>query len=105
MPNFLLYNIRQNPRASPDEIYHIFHRKIQEQQFNEIKILRKALDIIDRNVREINIVTEDPEEQQKIKLQTDILRKVESQIRESYIKPGAEFLSALDLLLKFTPEN
>ncbi len=105
MSNFLLSNIRQNPRATPDNIYHLFHKKIQDQQLKEIKILRKALDIIDRNVREINIVTEDPEEQQKINLQTDILRKVESQLRDNLTKTGAEFLLALDLVLKFKPEN
>jgi hypothetical protein len=105
MPNFLLYNIRQNPRATPDQIYNLFHRKIQEQEFNQLQILRKALDIIDRNIREINLVTEDPEKQLKINLQTDILRKVEREIRESYINPGSEFLSALETLIKYTPEN
>ena len=105
MPNFLLYNIRQNPRATPNNIYHLFHKKIQEQQLKEIQILRKALEIIDRNVREINIVTEDPEEQQKINLQTDILRKVEREIRDNHTSLGSEFLNALDLVLKFKPEN
>jgi hypothetical protein len=105
MPNFLLYNIRQNPRATPDKIYNLFHKQIQEQQLKEIQILRKALDIIDRNVREINIVTEDPGEQQKINLQTDILRKVEREIRDNHTRSGSEFLNALDLVLKFNPQN
>jgi hypothetical protein len=102
---FLLNNIRSRPRAPPADIFRLFYKKIQEQQLKEIIVLKKALDIIDTNVRQINVVTDDPEEKKRILLQTQILLKVAHEIRETHAKPGSEFLNALELVLKFKPEN
>ena len=103
MANFLLSNIRSNPKADPEQIYHIFHKKIQEQQLKEILILRKAFDIIDDTVRQLSLVTETPEQKREQDLKVDILRQVEHKIREAHAKPGADFLDSLKRTLNFKP--
>ena len=103
--NFLLSNIRSKQQATPAEIYHHFHTKIRDQQLLEFKTLRPIFEILDDTTRQLNLVTEDPEKKKEIALQLDILRKVESKIRERHSQSGAEFLHALDLCLRFNNSN
>lgn len=102
---FFLRTVRSLPKAPPAVVYNNFYKKIQQRQLNEIKTLKKAFDIIDKNVREINVVTEDPEMKNKISWQTQILMKVDRELREAHVKNDSEFLNALDTVLKFKPEE
>ncbi len=101
---FFLNTVRRFPKAPPAAVYKKLYTQIQERQLNEIKTLKKAFDIIDKNVREINVVTEDPEMKNRISWQTQILMKVDRELREEHVKNDSEFLNALDTVLKFKPE-
>ena len=93
------YLARRNP--TPKELYAIFYKKIQAEQLSEYKVLKKALDIIEQEVRRINVVTEDEGERATILAKTEILMKIDREIREAHAKPGHEFLKALDTIFTY----
>ena len=97
----VINKIRTTPNATPRQIYEHFYREIQKKQLEEILILKHPLDLIDKAIRKINVVTEDPVEKAYIIKTINILQLIERDIREHHAKPGAELLTALDTVFKY----
>ena len=58
----VLNKIRSMPNATPRQIYNHYYTEIQKKQLEEINILKHPLDLIDKAIRKINVVTDDPVE-------------------------------------------
>lgn len=98
----VLNKIRNMPKATATQIYNYYYTEIQKKQLEEIKILKHPLDLIDKAIRKINVVTDDPVEKAYIIKTTAMLQKMDMEIRQHHAKPGAEMLSALDTVFKYT---
>ena len=97
----VINKIRTTPNATPRQIYDHYYKEIQKKQLEEILILKHPLDLIDKAIRKINVVTEDPVEKAYIIKTTTMLQKLDMGIRQHHAKPGAELLSALDTVFKY----
>ena len=97
----VLNKIRSMPNATPRQIYEHYYKEIQKKQLEEINILKHPLDLIDKAIRKINVVTDDPVEKAYIIKTTAMLQKMDMDIRQHHAKPGAEFLTAIDTVFKY----
>ena len=97
----VLNKIRSMPKATPRQIYDHYYKEIQKKQLEEINTLKHTFDLIDKAIRKINVVTDDPVEKAYIIKTTAMLQKLEMDIRQHHAKPGAEFLTALDTVFKY----
>jgi hypothetical protein len=89
----------ENPSAK--ELFTIFYKKIQEKQVRNAKLLNVILKLIEKEVRIINVVTENDEQKNKIKELTMLLMKLDREIRETVHAPDAKFLDNLKSTLYF----
>ena len=89
------------PNATPRQIYNHYYTEIQKKQLEEINILKHPLDLIDKAIRKITVVTDDPVEKAYIIKTTAMLQKMDMDIRQHHAKPGAEFLTAIDTVFKY----
>lgn len=105
MANMFLINtiryIRNNKNPTKKELYHRFHKQIQDKQVKNAVFLRMFTDLIEQNVRKINIVTEDPLEKARIKEKTALLMNLDRDIREKFFSNDAKFLDALNVVFAF----
>lgn len=99
--SFFLRNVRSKPNATPLEMYRYFYKLIQQDQVNEMIILKKALDIIDNNIRIISVATDDEVKLTIIREQTALLLKIAQEIRDTNTTPGDNFLESLNTVLKY----
>ncbi len=93
--------IRNNKTPTKKELYQKFYKQIQEKQVKNAVFLKMFTDLIEQNVRKINIVTEDPLEKKHIQDQTALLMILDRDIREKFFRKDAEFLDALKIVFAF----
>lgn len=101
--NHAVQYVRNQKKPSPKDLYTLFHKKIQEKQVNDFKHLKLMTDLIEKNVRELNVVTDDPIKQQHIKDTNILLMKMDKEIRETYLKSDSEFLTSLHNVCNYRP--
>ena len=93
--------IRNNKNPTKKELYQKFYKQIQEKQVKNAVFLKMFTDLIEQNVRKINMVTEDPLEKKRIQDQTALLMILDRDIRENFFSKDAEFLDALKIVFAF----
>ena len=102
--NIAVPYVRNQKKPSPKDLYNLFHKKIQEKQVNDFKHLKLMTDLIEKNVRLLNIVTDDPIKQQHIQKTTELLMKMDKDIREIYLAKDSEFLTSLNTVFNYRPD-
>ena len=93
--------IRNNKNPTKKDLYQRFYKQIQDKQVNNAVFLKMFTDLIDHNVRIINVVTEDLLEQTRIKEKTALLMNLDRDIREKFFGNDAKFLEALNVIFAF----
>ncbi len=93
--------IRNNKNPTKKDLYQKFYKQIQDKQVNNAVFLKMFTDLIEQNVRKINVVTEDPLEKKRIQDQTALLMNLDRNIREKFFSKDAEFLDALKIVFAF----
>ena len=93
--------IRNNKNPTKKDLYHKFYKQIQDKQVKNAVFLRMFTDLIEQNVRKININTEDPLEKKRIQGQTALLMNLDRDIREKFFSKDAKFLDALNVVFAF----
>ena len=93
--------IRNNKNPTKKDLYQRFYKQIQDKQVKNAVFLRMFTDLIEQNVRKINVNTEDPLEKARIKDQTALLMNLDRDIREKFFSKDAKFLDALNTVFAF----
>ena len=93
--------IRNNKNPTKKDLYQRFYKQIQDKQVKNAVFLRMFTDLIEQNVRKININTEDPLEKKRIQGQTALLMNLDRDIREKFFSKDAKFLDALNVVFAF----
>jgi hypothetical protein len=93
--------IRSTQKANAKELYELFHNNIQQSQIRNKIHLDIITNLIDQEIRKINVVTDDPVEKNIITEKNKLLIKLDSEIRGTYFSKDAEFLAALRTVFGF----
>lgn len=84
-----------NRNLTPYQIYSFYHQKIAQKQKEQLRQFNFVFNILDQVRREIDVVTEDPDEIKKKIEKLKLLSGIEKEIRDRLFKNDADFLSAL----------
>ena len=108
MSNFNMYfmnstipYIRNSRNPTPLELYNLFFKNIQEAQIRDKKYLDIFTNQIEQEVRKINVVTNDLNEQNIIAEKTQLLMKLDNDTREKFHRKHADYLDALRKVFLF----
>jgi len=93
--------IKINQKPNSADLYKLFYDNIQQSQIRNKKHLDIFTNLIEQEVRRINVVTDDPVEQNIIRENTTLLMKLDKDIRDIYVAEQAGFLDALRTVFKF----
>lgn len=112
MSNFNMYfmnstipYIRNSRNPTPLELYNLFFKNIQEAQIRDKKYLDIFTNLIEEEVRMINVDTEDPSGQYIISEKTQLLMKLDKDIREKFYTKHTDYLDALRKVFLFEGPN
>jgi hypothetical protein len=84
-----------NKNLTPYQIYTFYHQKIAQKQKEQLRKFNFVFNILDQSRRQIDVVTEDPEQIIKNREKLKLLSAIEKEIRDGLFKNDADFLSAL----------
>ena len=84
-----------NKNLTPYQIYSFYHQKIAQKQKEQLRQFSFVFNILDQSRRQIDVVTEDPDEIKKNIEKLKLLSDIETQIRDGLFKNDADFLNAL----------
>jgi hypothetical protein len=99
--NIAIPHIRQTQYPNPAGLYNLFYKNIQEAQLHDKKYLDIFTNIIEKEVRSINVNTDDLTEKNIILEKTKLLMQLDRDVREHFINKHSEYLDALRKVLLF----
>jgi hypothetical protein len=88
-------------KKKPQDIYKHFHNKIAKRQEQHLRILRPILELIDIQIRHVNLITDDEIEKRIILEKTQMLSKLSNDILNLVSENDSEFLQSLEKILKY----
>jgi hypothetical protein len=94
-------HIRKTQNPKPIELYNLFYKNIQETQLRNKLYLDIFTNQIEQEVRKINVVTNDLNEQNIIAEKTQLLMKLDNDTREKFHRKHADYLDALRKVFLF----
>jgi hypothetical protein len=96
-PSFFLRTICGNiqNRLTKEQIYTFYHQKIADKQEKDFRALALVFKLIDDNIRDLNVFTEDVIELRIIQEKTQLLTQLIKSINDAKFSEDAKFLDAV----------
>lgn len=88
-------------RLTKEQIYSFYHQRIADKQEKDFRALAHVFKLIDDNIRDLNVDTEDEIEKQIIQRQTQLLVKLDKSIRDAKFSEDAKFLDAIRTVFEY----
>ena len=82
-------------RLTRDQIYSFYHQRIADKQEKDFRALAVVFRLIDDNIRQLNVKTEDEIEKRIIQEKTQLLTQLIKSINDEKFSEDAKFLDAI----------